>query len=287
MSTEGSGLRFELTRDAEEFALRAEAFLAARIERNVIATVLINLRSGHPVGGHDPLFAYGIDARGELGAAVLRTPPWPLLVTEMDESDADALLDVWLDADTSPPGVNGLAASSHAIAARWAARTGGRTRLKMGQAMHVLDQVTDPPRPAKGKLSDADPADRALLAGWTRAFIEEVRIPGADRAEEIVAAQLLRGRLFVWFDERPVSLVATSPTVADVTRISTVYTPPELRRSGYASSAVAAVSRRALEAGAQRCALFTDLANPTSNKIYADVGYRRIADWEEHAFEDR
>lgn len=28
--------------------------------------------------------------------------------------------------------------------------------------------------------------------------------------------------------------------------------------------------------------LFTDLANPTSNRIYAAVGFRRVADWEEH-----
>jgi predicted GNAT family acetyltransferase len=31
--------------------------------------------------------------------------------------------------------------------------------------------------------------------------------------------------------------------------------------------------------------LFTDLANRTSNKIYAEVGYRRCADWEEIALE--
>jgi predicted GNAT family acetyltransferase len=30
--------------------------------------------------------------------------------------------------------------------------------------------------------------------------------------------------------------------------------------------------------------LFTDLANPTSNKIYAEVGYERFGDWEEHEF---
>jgi predicted GNAT family acetyltransferase len=285
MSTE-SGLHFELTRDVEEFASRAESFLAARIERNVVATILINLRGGHPVAEQDPLFAVGVDSQGELRAAALRTPPWPMLVTEMDENDADALLDAWMDADPSPPGVNGLAASSRAVAARWAARTGRRTRLRMGQAMHVLEEVTEPPRPATGELRAADPADRALLAQWMRAFIEEVAIPGAERAGEMVDAQLLRGRLFVWFDARPASFVATSPTVAGVTRVGPVYTPPELRRSGYASSAVAAVSRHALAGGAERCALFTDLANPTSNKIYADVGYRRIADWEEHAFGD-
>ena len=31
--------------------------------------------------------------------------------------------------------------------------------------------------------------------------------------------------------------------------------------------------------------LFTDLDNPTSNKIYAEVGYRRTDDWEEIALE--
>ena len=33
--------------------------------------------------------------------------------------------------------------------------------------------------------------------------------------------------------------------------------------------------------------LFTDLANPTSNKIYAEVGYRRTGAWEEIALERR
>jgi predicted GNAT family acetyltransferase len=31
--------------------------------------------------------------------------------------------------------------------------------------------------------------------------------------------------------------------------------------------------------------LFTDLSNPTSNKIYAEVGFRRVGDWEEHSFQ--
>lgn len=38
------------------------------------------------------------------------------------------------------------------------------------------------------------------------------------------------------------------------------------------------------DAGTHACTLFTDLANPTSNKIYADVGYRRCAEWEEREF---
>jgi len=279
-----SGVRFELTRDAEDFARRAERFLAARIERNVLATLLVNVRSGR-FAGAEPLFAWGIDDRGELRAVALRTPPWPLLATDVGASDAHALLDAWLCEDPTPPGVTGQPVTARAIVAAWAARTGGRTSLRTREAMHVLEEVRDPPRPAPGRLRPADSGERDLLAEWTRAFAKEAGVLGGDQAAEVVDAQLARGRLFVWDHDAPVSMVAVSPTVAEITRIGPVYTPPEGRCRGYASSAVAATSRRALAAGAQRCALFTDLANPTSNRIYADVGYRRLADWEEHAFE--
>ena len=46
---------------------------------------------------------------------------------------------------------------------------------------------------------------------------------------------------------------------------------------------VAPATSTTLADGATRCMLFTDLANPTSNKIYAEVGYRRCGDWEEIA----
>ena len=39
-----------------------------------------------------------------------------------------------------------------------------------------------------------------------------------------------------------------------------------------------AVSRAALDAGAEDVVLFTDLANPTSNALYQRLGYRPIED---------
>ena len=56
-----------------------------------------------------------------------------------------------------------------------------------------------------------------------------------------------------------------------------VYTPRERRGRGYASAGVAGVSRIVLAQGARAC-LFTDQANPTSNKIYAALGYRPVVD---------
>jgi predicted GNAT family acetyltransferase len=64
-----------------------------------------------------------------------------------------------------------------------------------------------------------------------------------------------------------------------------VYTPPALRGRGYASALVAAVSQAQLDAGRRFCFLFTDLANPTSNRIYQDIGYEAVCDVDEYRFE--
>jgi predicted GNAT family acetyltransferase len=68
-----------------------------------------------------------------------------------------------------------------------------------------------------------------------------------------------------------------NPASLGVARIGPVYTPPEHRGHGWASNAVAEVSRRVQAHGVRVC-LFTDQANPTSNKLYAALGYRPVVD---------
>jgi hypothetical protein len=68
-------------------------------------------------------------------------------------------------------------------------------------------------------------------------------------------------------------------------RIGPVYTPPDRRRRGYGSAVTAAVSAAKLAAGRQFCFLYTDLANPTSNKIYMDIGYEPVCDAVDYAFD--
>jgi predicted GNAT family acetyltransferase len=61
-------------------------------------------------------------------------------------------------------------------------------------------------------------------------------------------------------------------------RVGPVYTPPALRRRGYAGAATAAASQAALDAGARVVVLYTDLANPTSNALYQRLGHRPVED---------
>jgi predicted GNAT family acetyltransferase len=85
--------------------------------------------------------------------------------------------------------------------------------------------------------------------------------------------------MFVWVDDddEPVNLTAATAPTYGVSRIGPVYTPREHRGRGYASAAVHGVSKLLRESGERPC-LFTDQANPTSNKIYEAIGYRRLVD---------
>jgi predicted GNAT family acetyltransferase len=67
-----------------------------------------------------------------------------------------------------------------------------------------------------------------------------------------------------------------SPPKAAV-HIGPVYTPPPQRGRGYGSAVTALATRSILEEGAVPV-LFTDLANPTSNKIYQALGYQAVED---------
>jgi predicted GNAT family acetyltransferase len=200
--------------------------------------------------------------------AALRTPPWPLLSSPLGpERSGEQLMKQWLAVDPEVPAVTAVPAAARALAAAWARSTGGTIRTRLREAIHVLDEVHDPPRPASGILRIARPEERDLLIAWMREFAREARVAGPAEAGAWVDGSLRRDGLLFWEDGQPVSMIGVNPAVAGVVRIGPVYTPPPHRRRGYAGSAVAATSRRALGAGAGRCMLLTDVANRTSNNI--------------------
>lgn len=279
-------MRWELEPDLGAFAARVQPLLEAHIENNVVATVLAGTVQGQ-FRMSPPVLAVGTDDGGGVAAAALRTAPWPMLCTPVSPDDAEALIELWLEHDPELTGINALLDTARAVAVAWARRSGGSERCRTAMAMHSLTAVLDPPQPGPGRLVAATEADRDLALGWWDEFVIEADVidAGPDARAAAVDFRISQGDLFLWHDEgRPVSMVSANPAVAGVVRIGPVYTPPEARRRGYASSAVAEVSRHALGTGAHTCMLYTDLANPTSNKIYADVGYRRIAEWEERVF---
>jgi len=274
-----------LTRDAAEFDEHTSALLRSELICNMVLTVLRSIRDGHYPDAR-PLFSYALDAHGRPCLAALRTAPWPLLVGAVPDELAPALIEGWMERDADVPGVSGPARAAERVAAAWRAQTGRRSRLGMQQAAHAAREIVDPPRPAPGSLRVATGADRPLLAAWIAGFMLEALGIEDDRVQRSLDIHLAEEGLLLWEVEGvPACMVGVRPQVEGVVRIGPVYTPPALRGRGYGSSATAAASRRALGAGAHTCMLLTDLENPTSNKIYADIGYRRFADFATHDFE--
>lgn len=280
-------MEIEVTHDVERFAAQAETFLASRLECNIIATIAQATRTSGPVPGWgDPWFALGIDSdsRQVVGAA-LRTPPRHLIACGFNTVEAaEQLMNTWLEVDPDLNGISAMPEEAALLVGAWQRITGGRAELQFSEALHELEAVTPPPDPPPGELRRSEFADLGLVSDWLGQFTVETRFGDPSASTELARRAITNGRSYLWDDGGPVALVGHAPRIAGVNRVGPVYTPPELRGRGYASAAVAALSQLLLDDGARRCMLFTDLANPTSNKIYAAIGYRRFGAWEEHRF---
>ncbi|CDN11677.1 hypothetical protein RintRC_3181 [Richelia intracellularis] len=87
---------------------------------------------------------------------------------------------------------------------------------------------------------------------------------------------------YIWEDEVAVSILFGAASNKNSRCIGPVYTPPESRQQGYATSGVAQLTQKFLQADNQFCCLFRNLANPTSNKIYRQIAYLPVADWNDY-----
>ena len=150
----------------------------------------------------------------------------------------------------------------------------------MSMRMYAASAVTPVPA-ADGAMRAAGEGDRALLAEWAHAFAREagLRVGPAEIARSLDSRVGADPGIAIWEAAGvPVTLAGATVSSPGIARVGPVYTPPEHRRHGYATSLVAAWTTELLRRGMRRCVLFTDLANPTSNSIYQAIGFRPIGD---------
>jgi GNAT superfamily N-acetyltransferase len=271
-----------ISEDLDEFAGQAGPFLRQRPAQNTVElTVIETLRATglHTFGADAPLFGWWQPPGGPVAGICLQTPPFPLLLASAPEQAVAELAASLAASGRALPGVNASVAAAGQFAGHWRARTGATAAEHMRNRLYRLGELV-PPRPAPpGKARVAGDADQDLLVAWFRAFGREVPVVAdRDRARTIRDRIGYRGLMLWEADGVPVSMAGLSRQVAGMTRVGPVYTPPGLRRRGYAGAVTAAVSRAALDAGAAEVLLFTDLANPTSNSVYQRLGYQPVED---------
>ena len=272
-------MAWTLTDDVGSYLATVDELLRSDPVRNtVLLTVLASLSRRGPM-------AFG-EARPVLGwwspdgvprAAVLQTPPRPLLTTALPGDSAQQLARELADHGVRLSAVNGREADATALAAAWRVVSGIDGRTRQRQRLYQLGALVQPDPPPDGAARIATPADAPVIGPWLAAFSAEIGEPEAAGA--LVSDRLDRGQLLLWeLRGEPVSLAGHTDVIAGVARVGPVYTPPDLRGRGYAGGVTAAVSELAISRGAKSVILFTDLANPTSNSLYRRLGYEPVED---------
>ena len=132
------------------------------------------------------------------------------------------------------PSIIGLTSTAQMFVEVW--------RDKTGISYHV-----NPIPESGGHLREAGPDDIPLITNWVLDFSREALepIPQED-AERIARRGVTLSSLYIWDDGGPVSMVQKSRPTRRGIVVALVYTPPELRGRGYASSSVAELTRRLL-----------------------------------------
>lgn len=234
------------------FADAAERVVAVRRDGGLVATAAL-VPVGHALSGAATTAAVVAD----------------------DEQAAAALADRLLASavDRSPIEVLGPGSDAVVVAARLAAVGDGEAVMVMDQRLWACEaSPTCPDVPGDVRPLRSD--DHDLVATWLDEFsVEALGLPprGADEwRDELRAVDGMR----LWVvDGEPVSVALGRRSTPVSARIGPVFTPPEHRGHGYAAAVTAAVTGEWLAAGVDRVVLLTDLANPTSNRLYPRIGF--------------
>ncbi|MBY8989788.1 MAG: GNAT family N-acetyltransferase [Candidatus Lokiarchaeota archaeon] len=277
-------------KDINEFYEIALPFLLKKeVENGLQISILNSLKNNIEKYGKEAPILCTVSIDDEIKLVSLRTPPYNQILSYTDElKTIDVLIDALNKVKPGIPGILGFTEGAKRFSKLWCKRNGLKSKIVMNERIYKLESVAEDTLGNKKFIKATDTYENIILQ-WGRAFMLEA-LP--DRAPEMIERSLKHfktdineGRIFLLFDnELPVSMARKAGKSPNGIAVNAVYTPPHLRRKGYATECVAKSSKLLLEEGNKYCFLFTDLSNPTSNSIYQKIGYRPIMDVDEYHF---
>lgn len=144
-----------------------------------------------------------------------------------------------------------------------------------------------PPALIEGQMVMALPEHLELVADYCVGFAKWAFGSTVSRESQVSSAERLisSGNLYLWeVRGQVVSMANIADRSALHARLNSVYTPPEHRGRGFASALVAQLSLQLLAEGLTPM-LYADLKNPTSNRIYQNIGYQECGQIAEYRFQ--
>lgn len=274
-------MEFKLYKDAYEFESTISSIL---VEKEDVFSLFLGILQAIKAGHYEAPVMGTIHENGEVLALFQMTPPHPLNLIIADETRFDEVTDFLLaniiDKGIDFPSIISLKPWAYGVAEKWQNKTGVSPKLLMDQGLYRLNAVNETLESSTGHWRYAEISDAPLIEKWFNLFEQDTGLPISpiETVQQRVALFLKNREVFLWEDQgQVVSMMKKSRPTENGITVSLVFTPKEARKKGYARTLVAAISKELLK-DYQFCMLYTDMLNPTSNKIYQEIGYQKIAD---------
>jgi len=278
--------------DLYEFYNKAFSFLVKHEVKNSLPlTILNSLKKNIQKYGKEPPLMFSLAENGFIKLISLMTPPRDLIISYTDDlNNVKILVEELSKKNVYLPGVLSFKEAADKFTKLWCEKNSLESKLLRRERIYKLTKVSEETLGDK-LFSVATKPHQPTVLKWAREMITEALL-------EVTEEELLRNnnnlkdefehensQIYLLFEDKvPVSMARKAGKAPHGNAINLVYTPPFLRRKGYATECVAKLSKLLLENGNDYCFLFTDLSNPTSNSIYQKIGYRPIIDENHYRF---
>ena len=268
---------------AEEFLSLNNSSLRKDVTRNNLFLGVANQITDGSYDAEDPIFLTIYENDTIVGQGMNTDEDHNLLLTKMPEHLSKPIVEEFLEHRNEVSGVGGDQVISRFVAENLAIALGKSVRLRDHLGIYELNTLNMPKTNGAILLMQDDVSEELILE-WTAEFVRECDLnPNIDPAE-VAKKSLDRHksnpgyRFLKNIDGDIVSMAVKHREFEDRATVSLVYTPPKFRRNGYGKIVTALLTKELLDGKYVQCNLNTDMKNPTSNKIYQEIGYEFIGE---------
>ncbi|MGG3471090.1 GNAT family N-acetyltransferase [Neobacillus pocheonensis] len=247
-------------------------------ENNLVLGVLLSLSESD----ESPLLMATVIKDKDIGLVLLQTHPSQIILSKsvsFTSKEIHVIGGKLSNTIQEIPGFIGEKKLTTDLAMYISNLKGIQTSVLMDQKIYKLEKLRKKTN-TNGMLRRIIEKDHHTIKEWVYQFCYETNQPiSLEEADKKAELMINKGNFVAWVvNGELVSMAyATRPTQNNIT-ISYVYTPISERKKGYASDCVSAFTQSLLDRGYKTTSLYTDLSNPTSNKIYIQIGYEAIMD---------
>ncbi len=263
-----------------------EYLLENEIENNLPLGILYSFKNEDTLYKESPFLGL-VTANSDVKLVAIMTPPHNLVIAGKEDYGVISKAVEYMRLNKILiPGVTGEKEIADRFAQLWGEHSECKIKVKMKQKIYKIDQVNNLVK-SPGRLRKAYEKDIDLLQDWIVNSARDMFNEDISKEEAYKSAEsaIKKANIYIWEDQKPVSMAVRTRPTKNAIVINGVYTPEKYRNKGYATSCVSALSQLLLQEGYKYCSLYTDLSNPTSNSIYVKIGYKPVSDSVMYSFE--